>query len=124
MLFLKFLTSGLGKEKRRLDLGLVLGVIGLIAVGGFAYSGESRGEKALRVELADLNVRQADQRNDQQELLKALAQVTARVAALEQEAAARLLPGIPPEVLETGSVGEPSPTEKPMRRTKRKSGGN
>lgn len=106
-----------------MDLGLVLGALGLIATGTFLYSAGTRGQAALRVELADLNVRQADQKNEHEELLKAPQQVTARVTALEQEAAARQLPGIPPDVLETGSVADRSPgVAKPMQNTKRKGG--
>jgi hypothetical protein len=62
-------------------------------------------------------VRQADQKNDYEELSKALAQVTARVAALEQEAAARQLPGIPIDVFETGSLADGAPVAKPRSRT-------
>ena len=110
MLLLKILTSGLGAHRPRIDLGLVLGSVGLIATGIFLHSAGTRGQAELRVELADLNVRQADQKSDHEELLKALQQVTARVNALEQEAAARQLPGLPPDVFETGSVAEkPAP---------------
>jgi hypothetical protein len=120
---LNILTTGLGARRPRVDLGLVLGALGLIATGTFLYSAGTRGQAALRVELADLNVRQADQKNEHEELLKALQQVTARVTALEQEAAARQLPGIPPDVLETGSVADrPPAVAKPMQKTKRKGG--
>ena len=121
MFVLKILTAGLGAHRPRVDLGLVLGSVGLIATGIFLYSAGTRGQAALRVELADLNVRQADQKNDHEELLKALQQVAARVTALEQEAAARQLPGIPPDVFETGSVADaPPPVVKPLQRGKRK----
>ena len=109
MLLLKLLMTGLGPNRPRLDLGLTLAMVGLIATGAFVHTAGARGQAALRVELTDLNVRQADQKSEHEELLKALAQVTARVAALEQEAAARQLPGIPNDVLETGSLAETPP---------------
>jgi len=123
MLLLKILMTGLGPHRPRVDLGLLLGSVGLIATGISLYSAGTRGQAALRVELADLNVRQADQKNDHEELQKALAQVSARVTALEQEAAARQLPGIPPDVFETGSVADhdaPPPVAKRLQRAKRK----
>ena len=120
MLLLKLLMTGLGPHKPRLDFGLIAAIVGLIASGAFVYSAGTRGRAELRVELADLNVRQADQKNDQAELLKALAQVTARVAALEQELAARQLPGIPMDVLETGSLAEGAPVAKPSQKPKRR----
>ena len=104
MLLLRILTAGLGRKMARLDVGLALGVVGLIAAAAFVSSAGTRGQAALRVELADLNVRQADQKTAHEELLIAFAQVTARVAALEQEAAARQLPGLPADVAETGSL--------------------
>ena len=119
MLLLKLLTSGLGPHKLRLDLGLVVAIVGLIASGAFVFSAGTRGQAALRVELADLNVRQADSKNEIAELSSALAQVTARLAALETDLAARQLPGIPADVLETGSVGHPEHVET-ARKSKRK----
>ena len=109
MLLLKLLTTGLGPHKLRLDLGLVVAIVGLIATGAFVYSAGTRGQAALRVELADLNVRQADSKNEIAELSSALAQVTARLAALETDLAARQLPGIPADVLETGSLADLPP---------------
>ncbi len=120
MLLLKLLTTGLGPHKLRLDLGLVLAIVGLIASGAFGYSAGTRGQAALRVELADLNVRQAESKNEIAELSTALTQVTARVAALEQEAAARQLPGIPIDVLETGSLADAPSVAKPVQKAKRR----
>jgi hypothetical protein len=119
MLLLKILTSGLGPHRPRLDLGLVLAILWLIATGTFVYSAGTRGQAALRVELADLNVRQADVKNDIEELSSALAQVTARLAALETDAGARQLPGIPADVLETGSLADGQSVET-ARNSKRK----
>ena len=109
MLLLKLLTTGLGPHKLRLDLGLVVAIVGLIASGAFVYSAGTRGQAALRVELADLNVRQAESKNEIAELSTALTQVTARLAALETDLATRQLPGIPADVLETGSLADPPP---------------
>jgi hypothetical protein len=107
MLLLKLLTTGLGVQKPRLDLGLVVAVVGLIASGAFVYSAATRGHAALRVEIADLNFRQADLRNQIEELSTALAQVNGRLAGIEQDVGARQLPGIPADVLETGSLADP-----------------
>ena len=111
MLLLKLLTTGLGPHKLRLDLGLVVAIVGLIATGAFVYSAGTQGHAALRVELADLNVRQAESKNEIAELSTALTQVTARLAALETDPGARQLPGIPPDVLETGSLTDPQSVE-------------
>ena len=119
MLLLKLLTTGLGVQKPRLDLGLVVAVVGLIASGAFVYSAGTRGHAALRVEIADLNVRQADLRNQIEELSTALAQVNGRLAGMEQDAGARQLPGIPADVLETGSLADPQFVDT-ARKSKRK----
>jgi len=115
MALIHILMTGLGRYKPRVDLGLVLGAFALIASGAFVYSARTRGQDALRVEIADLNIRQAASKNEYEELSTALVRVTARVAALEQEAVARELPGIPGDVLETGSVAETRPVQKPRR---------
>ena len=119
MLFLKLLTTGLGVQKPRIDVGLVVAVVGLIASGAFVYSAGTRGHAALRVEIADLNFRQADLRNQIEELSTALAQVNGRLAGIEQDVGARQLPGIPVDVLETGSLADPQFVET-ARKSKRK----
>jgi hypothetical protein len=119
MLLLKLLTSGLGPHKLRLDLGLVVAIVGLIASGAFVFSAGTRGQAALRVEIADLNFRQADLRNQIEELSTALAQVNGRLAGIEQDVGARQLPGIPADVLETGSLADMQSVET-ARKSKRK----
>jgi hypothetical protein len=121
MLLLKLLTTGLGPQRARLDWPLVVAIVGLIVSGAFVYSAGTRGQAALRVELANLNVRQADLKNEVEELSTALAQVTARLGALETNAGARPLPGIPADVLETGSLAD-VPYVGASRKSKRNGG--
>ena len=122
MLLLQILTSGLGLQKRGPDIGLIVGAVGLIACGLFAYFSERPAERALRIELADLNVRQADQKNQHEDLVNAFVQVTARLSALEQQAVARQPVVSLADVLETGSLAEPSRAGKPSPKTKRARG--